>query len=241
MTIEAALAHRWVLEQEGSTLFRMALIAGFVDCVGFQQGTGQRTVRVVAIVAAHLSFRQGHVRAAVELQADVVVALRAGVADRHLGHAALDREFRHRIMAVAAGEAVTLMHGTEPVIAGTTRMTAQAGPRLYIDRRTPIFGVRNDEAWREGIGRMLRTGAVAGFAHRNPRIGTIGNVQAEGVEGVSEMIGFEPMASDARFLSNRSRLGSQRVVGDRSIGESGSRRRHVVVHRTICREVGRRE
>src|ERR1700733_16224680 len=126
------------------------------------------------------------------------------------------------------------MHGTEPVIAGTACMAAQAGLRLYFDRRTPVFCVRNDEAWREGIGRMLRTGAVAGFAHRNPRIGTIGDVQAEGVEGVSEMIGFEPMASDAGFLPDRPRLGSQWVVGDRGIGESGSGRRHVVVHRTIC-------
>jgi len=133
------------------------------------------------------------------------------------------------------------MDGTEPVIAGTTCMTAQAGPRLYIDGRTPILGIGNDEAWREGIGRMQRTGAVAGFAHRNPRIGTIRDVQAEGVEGVSEMIGFEPMASDAGFLAHSSRVGRQWVVGDRSIGESGGGRRHVVVYRTICREVGRRK
>ena len=110
MTIQAILAHRRVLEQERSALLRMALIAGFVDRVGLEQGIGQRAVRIVAVIAAHLSFRQRHVRAAVELQADVPVTLRAGVADRHLGHAALDREFRHRIVAVAAGEAVTLMH-----------------------------------------------------------------------------------------------------------------------------------
>src|ERR1700678_80437 len=128
-----------MLKEERPALLGMALIARLVDRVGLEQRIGQRTVRVVAIVAAHLSFRQGHVRAAVELQADVFVALRAGVADRHLGHAALDREFRHRIVAVAAGEAVTLMHRTEPVITGTTRMTAEAGPRLYIDRHTPIF------------------------------------------------------------------------------------------------------
>src|SRR5271156_976803 len=133
MTIEAALAHGRVLEQEGPTLLCMALVAGFVDRVGLEQGIGQRAVRVVAIIATHLSFRQGHVRAAVELQADVLVALRTGVADRHLRHAALDREFRHRIVAVAAGEAVTLMYGAEPVIAGTPGMTAQAGPRLYLD------------------------------------------------------------------------------------------------------------
>src|ERR1700677_2787590 len=137
MTIEAALAHGRVLEQEGSALLRMALIAGFVDRVGLEQGIGQRAVRIVAIIAAHLSFRQWHVRAAVELQADVPVALRAGGADRHLGHAALYREFRHRIVAAAAGEAVTLRHETEPVIAGTACMAAQAGLRLYIDWRTP--------------------------------------------------------------------------------------------------------
>jgi hypothetical protein len=48
-----------------------------------KNGTGA-TSSAVAIIAAHLSFRQGHVRAAVELQADVSVALRASVADRHL-------------------------------------------------------------------------------------------------------------------------------------------------------------
>ena len=241
MAVEAIFTDRRMFEQKRAALFRMALIAGFVDRVGLEQGISQRAMRIMAIIAAHLSFRQRHVRAAVELQADVLVALSAGVADRHLGHAALDREFRHRIVAVAAGEAVTLMHGTQPVIAGTACMATQAGPRLYIDWRTPIFCVRNDEARREGIGRMLRTGAVAGFAHRNPRIGTIGDVQAEGVEGVREMIGFEPMARDAGLLADRSGVGSQRVVGDRRIGESGSGRRHVAVHRTICREVGRRE
>src|SRR5271163_3102319 len=158
MTIEAALAHGRVLEQEGPTLLCMALIAGFVDRVGLEQGIGQRAVRVVAIVAAHLSFRQRHVRAAVELQADVLVALRAGVADRHLRHAALDREFRHRIVAVAAGEAVTLMDGTEPVITGTARMAAEAGPGLYFDWCSPIFRESNDETRSQGIGRVLRPG-----------------------------------------------------------------------------------
>ena len=131
------------------------------------------------------------------------------------------------------------MHGTEPVIARTARMTAQAGPRLHIDRRTRVFRVPDDQAWRERIGRMLRTGAMAGFAHRNRRIGPIGDVQAERMQGVGEMIRFEPMAGDAGLLADRSRVGSQRVVGDRRIGESGSGRRHVAVHRLSVEKIGR--
>src|SRR3984957_11236769 len=192
----------------------MALITSFIDRIGLEQGSRQGAVRIVAIVATHLSFRQGHVRAPVELQADVLVALRAGVADRHLRHAAFDREFRQGIVAVAAGEAVPLMYGTEPVIARTPRMAAQAGLGLYLDRRTPVFRVRDDEARREGIGRMLRPGAMAGFAYRDSRIGPIGDVQTKGVKGVSEMIGFEPMASDASFLAHRPCIRSQRVAGD---------------------------
>jgi len=241
MTIEAVLAHRRMLEQKRSTLLRMALIAGLVDGVGLQQGTGQRTVRIVAIVAAHLPFRQRHVRAAVELQADVFVALRTGVADRHLRHAPLDREFRHRIVAVAAGEAVTLMHRPEPVIARTARMTAQARASLYLDRRTPIFGVRNNQTGRERIGRVLRTGAVAGFAHRNPRVGTIRNVQAERVKGVREMIRFEPMAGNAGLLANRPRIRRQRILRYVGVRESGSGPRQIAARRAVSGKICRRQ
>jgi hypothetical protein len=49
---------------------------------------------------------------------------------------------------------------------------------------------------------------VAGFAHRNPWIGTIGDVQAERMQGVSEVIGFEPMTGDAGFLTDCLGVGS---------------------------------
>src|SRR3546814_13691807 len=55
-----------------------------------------RAVRVVAVDAGHLAFGQRHVRAAVELLADVPVAGRAGFVDRLLGHQSLDGELRHR-------------------------------------------------------------------------------------------------------------------------------------------------
>jgi len=59
MAIEAVLAHRRMLEQEGTALFRMTLIARFVDGIRFQQRAAQGAVRIVAIVAAHLTFRSG--------------------------------------------------------------------------------------------------------------------------------------------------------------------------------------
>ena len=36
MAIEAVLAHRRMLEQKGPALFRVTLVAGFVDRIGFQ-------------------------------------------------------------------------------------------------------------------------------------------------------------------------------------------------------------
>ena len=84
VAIEAVLPHRRVFEQERPALFCVALIAGLVDRGGLEEGIGQRAVRVVAVVAAHLPLGQGHVRTAIELQANVLVALRTGVVDRGL-------------------------------------------------------------------------------------------------------------------------------------------------------------
>jgi hypothetical protein len=82
MAIEAFLAHRRMLEQEGPALFRMTLVARLIDLIRFQQRACQGAVRIVAVVAAHLTFRQRHVRTPVELQSDILVTLRAGVIDR---------------------------------------------------------------------------------------------------------------------------------------------------------------
>src|ERR1700735_4521568 len=110
VAVEAALAYGCMLEQEGATLFRVTLVARLVDRVGFQQRVGQGAMRIVAVVAADLPFGQRHVRAPIELLADILVTLRAGIVDRGLRHQPGDREFGHRVMAVAAGEAVALMY-----------------------------------------------------------------------------------------------------------------------------------
>mgnify|MGYP006203171923 CR=1 FL=1 len=67
-----------IRQAELAALLQVALVAGLVDRVGLEQGGVERAVRVVAIHAADLAFRQRHVRAAVELLADVLVAGGAG-------------------------------------------------------------------------------------------------------------------------------------------------------------------
>ena len=74
--------YRRVLEQEGAALLGVTLVAGLVDGRGFEQGIGQRAVRVMAVIAAHLPFRQRHVRSAVELDQHILVTLGARVVDR---------------------------------------------------------------------------------------------------------------------------------------------------------------
>ena len=86
VAVEAVLANRRMLEQERSALLRMALVARLVDRIGLEQRAGQGAMRIMAVVAAHLPFGQRHMRAAIELLADVPVTLCAGIVDRRLRH-----------------------------------------------------------------------------------------------------------------------------------------------------------
>ena len=110
MTVEAVFAHWCMLEDERPALLGMTLVAGLVDGIRLQQRVGDRAMRIVAVVAAHLPFGERHVRAAVELQADIFVARGAGLVDRCLGHRSLDRELGHRIVTIAAGKPVALVN-----------------------------------------------------------------------------------------------------------------------------------
>src|SRR3546814_9653982 len=72
-------------------------VAGLVDRVGLEQRDVDRAVRVVAVDAGHLDLGQRHVRAAVELMADVPVAGRAGFVARLSGLQPFDGELCHRV------------------------------------------------------------------------------------------------------------------------------------------------
>ena len=109
MAVQTVLAHRRMLEQERTALFRMALVAGLVDRIGLEQRAGQGAMRIVAVVATHLSFRQRQMRTAIDLQPDVLMALRAGIVDRGLCHQTLHGEFCHGVVTVAARQVVALV------------------------------------------------------------------------------------------------------------------------------------
>ena len=141
VAIEAVLANGRMLKQERTALLRMTLVARLVDRVGLEQRIGQGAMRIVAVVAAHLPFGKRHVRAAIELQADIPVTLGTGIVDRRLRHQPLHREFRHGVVAVAARQIVALVDRSLPVIARPARVTGQAGLRLHLDRGTGIFGI----------------------------------------------------------------------------------------------------
>jgi hypothetical protein len=64
---------------------------------------------------------------------------------------------------------------------------------------------------------------MASFTDWNSRVGTIGGVQAERVQRVAEVIGFEPMAGEAGFFADGARLERERIIGDMCRRESGSR------------------
>src|SRR5690348_5739490 len=55
---QAVLAYRRMFEQERPALLGMARVAGLVHGIGLDEIRGERPVRVVAIHARHLSFRQ---------------------------------------------------------------------------------------------------------------------------------------------------------------------------------------
>ena len=50
---------------------------------------------------------------------------------------------------------------------------------------------------------------MAGFAHRNRRIGPVGHVQAERMQRVGEVIGLEAMTGDAGLLAD-----GMRIIGE---------------------------
>ena len=154
VAIEAVLADGCMLEQERTALLGMALIARLVDRIGLEQRAGQGAMRIMAVVATHLPFGQRHMRAPIELQADIPVTLCAGIVDRRLRHQPLHGEFRHGVVAVAARQIVALVDRSLPVIARPARVTGQAGFRLDIDRGRGIFGVSDDESF------DLRLGSV---------------------------------------------------------------------------------
>ena len=57
MTMHAIILHRRMLKQKRPTLFRVALITGLVNSIGFQQGPGNTPMRVMTVDTSYFSFQ----------------------------------------------------------------------------------------------------------------------------------------------------------------------------------------
>ena len=65
---------------------------------------------------------------------------------------------------------------------------------------------------------------MAGFAHGNGRVRAIGDVQAQRMQGVGEMIGLEPVAGDAGFLPDARASGACGFVATCALANPGAGR-----------------
>lgn len=111
---QAILTHRRVLPDEWTTFFAVARVTELVHAVRLEQRPGDRAVGIVAVLTGYLALQQRHVRALAKLHALLLMAGEAGLADAALREEPRDREFRHWIMAIAAGEAARLMDRSLP-------------------------------------------------------------------------------------------------------------------------------
>ena len=135
VAVEAAVAHRRVLEQERSALLGVALVAVLVDGVGLEQrrressraGCGSRRSDIWPSGSGMCERRLNCRRMS-------LMAGGARLADGSPSHEPFRGELGHRVVAVAARDVEALMNGAEPVIARPVRVTCETAAGLHLDR-----------------------------------------------------------------------------------------------------------
>src|SRR5690606_12008195 len=85
-----------------------------------------------------------------------------------------------------------------------------------------IMGEGDDRAGLERVLRVRGTGAVAGLAGGGGRIGGEGDLHAQRVRGVGEVLVFLAVAGGADLLPDGAGVGRLRIVRHGRIGEAGS-------------------
>lgn len=110
MAVEAVLRYWRMLEYEWPAFLGVATEACFVDRIGLQHRLGDSSVRVMAIRARNLAFRQRHVRTAIELRHDILMAARAHLIDGAFGQYAFRRVTYHRVVAIRTRHATCFVH-----------------------------------------------------------------------------------------------------------------------------------
>ena len=91
VTVQAVVAYRGMLPDEGSSLLGVTLIANLIDAVRCEQWRRHRPVRRMAVDARHFALDQRHVRAFAKLVELYTMASCAGHAN-----AVTTKEPRHR-------------------------------------------------------------------------------------------------------------------------------------------------
>src|SRR5882762_5194977 len=99
-------------------------------------------------------------------------------------------------------------------------MTCEAGLSLHLDRGTGVLRITDDKALSLRIRGMLAAGTMTRLAHGNMRIGAISDVQAQRVQRMGEVTGFELMAGNAGFLADRLGIRREGIVGDMRCGKA---------------------
>src|SRR5262245_38498643 len=133
VAVDAAVAHRSMLEQEWPALLSVTGEADFVDAVRLEQWSGRAAMRVMAVDTADPSLEQRHMRAARKLRALSLVALEARFVDGGARLQTPEREIRHRIVAIGAGEVAALVGRARPEDPLSTAMTIEAHAVLVGD------------------------------------------------------------------------------------------------------------
>ena len=126
VTVQAALDHRRMLEQERPALLRMALEASFVDGRLLQQRLRIAAVRVMAVRAYDLAFTHRHMFRARHPCLNVLVALEAGVGLELGLQLSLARHVLHDRVAIGAHEAARFVRAAVPQCAVALLMAGKA-------------------------------------------------------------------------------------------------------------------
>ena len=157
----AVFGYRFVFPEEGTAFLRMALVAGLIECQGFQRLGAVRTVRIVAIGTGQKALPYRVNRCLVHIRAHLPVAGRADVAFLLLAQHTVGL-----VDQVAAGtdQVGRLVGAALPVHATGILVTTEATRILLVRGYPGILAVHDKTGEILAFGRRMEfTRTVAGF------------------------------------------------------------------------------
>jgi len=141
---QAAFDDRGMLPEKWPALFGVALVTQLIHAVGQQKRPSCRSMRRVTIVAVDLAFEERHVGTLVELRALLRVTREAGFGDALFREKTARSLFGHRVVTIAASQALEFVDRSGPVDTGTARVARKADVVSHRDTRIRLAGERDD-------------------------------------------------------------------------------------------------